>query len=252
MKTISTKKSTLLLVTALTFAASTMWSGAAMANEIVSGDFSTMTNWLTGTSQHNMSNITTVGGDSTCLTGTVSPSLQFNEFQYVDAAKLSDGSANPGWIAGAASETFTFSFQYYIGSIRPVGVTDVILYSYNPTTVAGPPRTGSSYQYAPGSTQNPLSNFTQLYKLDLAGAAATNGWVTVNVPLTTITGANLDPEWFAVYIDEKGGSGGAAFDTFSLDTQSAAPVPEPGTMVLLGAGMLGLALYGKRRMKKQA
>lgn len=28
---------------------------------------------------------------------------------------------------------------------------------------------------------------------------------------------------------------------------TAAPVPEPGTMVLLGAGLLGLVVYGKRR-----
>lgn len=32
----------------------------------------------------------------------------------------------------------------------------------------------------------------------------------------------------------------------------AAPVPEPGTMALLGFGMLGLAIYGKRRMNKEA
>lgn len=39
----------------------------------------------------------------------------------------------------------------------------------------------------------------------------------------------------------------------SLDaTLDVAPVPEPGTMVLLGAGLLGLAVYGKRRMNKEA
>jgi len=31
-----------------------------------------------------------------------------------------------------------------------------------------------------------------------------------------------------------------------------APVPEPGTLVLLGAGMFGLVIYGKRRMGKDS
>lgn len=33
---------------------------------------------------------------------------------------------------------------------------------------------------------------------------------------------------------------------------ASAPVPEPGTMILLGFGMLGLAVYGKRRLNKEA
>ncbi|NVN89424.1 MAG: PEP-CTERM sorting domain-containing protein [Desulfuromonadales bacterium] len=31
-----------------------------------------------------------------------------------------------------------------------------------------------------------------------------------------------------------------------------APVPEPGTMALLGFGMFGLAIFGKRRMNKES
>lgn len=34
------------------------------------------------------------------------------------------------------------------------------------------------------------------------------------------------------------------------DFAIAAPVPEPGTIVLLGAGLLGLGVYGRRRSKK--
>ena len=41
----------------------------------------------------------------------------------------------------------------------------------------------------------------------------------------------------------------AGFFLHDVPTQSA-PVPEPGTMALLGLGMAGLAVYGKRRAKK--
>ena len=37
-----------------------------------------------------------------------------------------------------------------------------------------------------------------------------------------------------------------------LAFSAASTVPEPGTMMLLGMGMLGLAIFGKRRMNKNA
>jgi hypothetical protein len=44
-----------------------------------------------------------------------------------------------------------------------------------------------------------------------------------------------------------------AGQTVSLDANlNVIPTPEPGTMVLLGLGMLSLAVYGKRRMNKEA
>jgi len=39
-----------------------------------------------------------------------------------------------------------------------------------------------------------------------------------------------------------------AFEVDNIAVGTVAPVPEPGTMLLLGIGMFGLALYGKRRM----
>ena len=53
---------------------------------------------------------------------------------------------------------------------------------------------------------------------------------------------------FAAHIADYNGGQSAKFATDG----STAPVPEPGTMMLLGFGMLGLAIYGKRRANKEA
>jgi len=43
--------------------------------------------------------------------------------------------------------------------------------------------------------------------------------------------------------------GGLGWDNFSF-TPVSAPIPEPGTMMLLGSGLVGLVGYGRRRFKK--
>jgi len=53
-------------------------------------------------------------------------------------------------------------------------------------------------------------------------------------------------------IEDLYGLGDKDFNDMVVGVTDVTPVPEPGTMVLLGFGMLGLAIYGKRRMNKEA
>ncbi len=62
-------------------------------------------------------------------------------------------------------------------------------------------------------------------------------------------------DWAVVNLKESFGTGyvisGIGKFSHNGELGDTAPVPEPGTMVLLGAGMLGLAIFGKRRMNRE-
>lgn len=65
-----------------------------------------------------------------------------------------------------------------------------------------------------------------------------------------------DTGWAVVDLGTSFGSGydlGTDYKKFShIDEFGGTPVPEPGTMMLLGIGMFGMAVYGKRRMYKES
>jgi len=67
----------------------------------------------------------------------------------------------------------------------------------------------------------------------IAGLMSLNQTGTLDVSVTSVFGD--------FYLD---------YSQLTATGNDAAPVPEPGTMVLLGFGLVGLAIYGKRRMNK--
>ena len=69
---------------------------------------------------------------------------------------------------------------------------------------------------------------------------------------------NIEDLWAVIDLNGMIGDNDPTYlDSFQMNTgkishvttEGSTPVPEPGTMMLLGAGLLSLAVFGKRRMK---
>jgi PEP-CTERM motif len=67
-----------------------------------------------------------------------------------------------------------------------------------------------------------------------------------------ITAFNPNKVKAMIYLDDQLVNPDGDWNDMTIKANDIAPVPEPGTMVLLGAGLLGLAVFGKRRMNKEA
>jgi len=76
----------------------------------------------------------------------------------------------------------------------------------------------------------------------LASPESTGSWSTFDIWSIGGPGTGGHP---------RNGGGGLEISHFFGYNSSSTPVPEPGTVILLGAGLVGLGLYGRRRMKIQ-
>lgn len=113
-----------------------------------------------------------------------------------------------------------------------------------------------------GNGTSALNNFsqlgTQIYGFDAGDVVHTNyllnpgsggGDIFMFIP-TSLFAGHLGSEFFTLY--SKFDLANDGFEEWAVNTVNSPPVPEPGTMMLLGIGMLGLAVFGKRRMNKES
>ena len=142
---------------------------------------------------------------------------------------------NPGWNAAGNAERWWFTFQY--GKSGNAGAEYGLFY-HNGTSDTAP---------AFGRADNPGSNWVALKNVTSLPSA--DDFTTVMVD-DIITGQA--PRWFAVAPEGQTAYSGltvlgtSEFDDFALYTQV---VPVPPSALLLGSGLLGLALLGCRRKK---
>lgn len=109
--------------------------------------------------------------------------------------------------------------------------------------------TFQDFSYNPILTPSPVSPLwtliygTNTYDFDLSSISGVTATSITGTGFLSATGyEDTLGSWI---LTTQNGTG-----TLSFSATSA--VPEPGTMMLFGIGMLGLAVYGKRRMNKES
>jgi hypothetical protein len=196
----------------------------------------------------------TAGDTVTMLSGDTAAQYE-GHYQF----KVGSGAATYGTFCVELNEYFNPGSTYTVKSIDPYasgggvgGVTGGIDPLSDATKWLFYHYLAKDIQTATGSAENDYSMQLAIWKLEDELGASTQGYLNEY---------NADAVAQDYVSDAMAsGSAGAGFDVMVMNLVSsdgsnaqsqlvgAAPVPEPGTMMLLGFGLFVLAVYGKRRM----
>jgi len=157
---------------------------------------------------------------------------------FIGNAVLTTDVPNPGNIGIHFVDLTTYTFFPQTGTYTGIGIVPVTFkdFAFSPTLT-------------PSSVED-LWSFTGVnsvaYSFDLTSlTTVTNTSSLLQLIGTGVLKANGYDDTLGTWnFTDQGGDVAVAFSA----TATPAPVPEPSTMVLLSAGLLGLAIYSKRRM----